>query len=65
MCIALGVVLLTDSNQLHDIPVKVPVRVEEGTGDYGDQNVIGRFPAPRPNERPGFNAAGASSEVPF
>ena len=46
VCHALGVMQLNDSSELHDIPVEVPVRIEKGSGDYGDQNVIGRFQAP-------------------
>jgi Protein of unknown function (DUF669) len=60
ICNALGVSHLTDSSQLHDIPVGIPVRIEKGTGEFGDQNVIGRFSTPASGER-----SDSSSDVPF
>jgi hypothetical protein len=40
LCRAVGVMQLTDSEQLHDIPVMLEIAVEEGKGEYGPQNRI-------------------------
>lgn len=46
LCRAVGVMQLTDSVQLHDIPVMLDISVEEGKGEYGPQNRIkGYMPA--------------------
>lgn len=46
LCRAVGVMQLTDSIQLHDIPVMLDISVEEGKGEYGPQNRIkGYMPA--------------------
>ena len=51
VCQALGVMQLSDSSQLHDIPIEVPVRIEKGIGDFFDQNVIGRRQTRGPSEQ--------------
>jgi hypothetical protein len=40
LCRAVGVMQLSDSEQLHDIPVTLEIAVEEGKGEYGPQNRI-------------------------
>jgi hypothetical protein len=59
LCHALGVLQLSDSSQLHDIPVNIQVRIETGGDGYDDQNVIGRFPKPQ------ASASDSSGDVPF
>lgn len=40
LCRAVNVMHLTDSEQLHNIPVLLDIGIEEGKGEYGPQNRI-------------------------
>lgn len=65
LCRSTGVMKLTDSEQLHDIPVFLDVMVEEGKGEYGPQNRIKGYlpasaqaaPAPSKTSAPAYAAA--------
>ena len=69
LCRAVGVMRLSDSDQLHNVPVSLDIVVEEGKGDYGPQNRIKAYhsagqqkPAARPT--PTVSTTTKSAETP-
>lgn len=65
LCRAVNVMKLTDSEQLHNLPVLLDVVVEEGKGEYGPQNRIKGYmptvtqaaPAPKTTSAPAYAQA--------
>jgi hypothetical protein len=71
LCLATGVMHLTDSEQLHNIPVVLKVDIEAGKDGYDDQNRVkgyvspagGSAPAQAPAPAAPAPAAGSSAPV--
>lgn len=65
ICRAVGVMTPRDSNDLHDKPFMVQVKVKPGDGQYGPSNEIGGYEAVQGGAAPAAAPAAASSVPPW
>lgn len=43
LCKACGITELTDTQELHGVPLRIKVAIQEGTDGYDDQNVVKKY----------------------